>query len=90
MKSFTPSDPLSTALKTQYETIRGVPDILEHKKGVRAEYLDTSFEPDEAADYESRTGKGVSFEPKEVDVKNGTASWKGVGSLVEYHEQTRR
>ncbi|GAA6043067.1 hypothetical protein JCM8097_005147, partial [Rhodosporidiobolus ruineniae] len=53
----------------------------EHKRELRAQYLDTSYEPLPGADQAMKTGKGIRFEPVEVDVERPSpaqqATWKG-------------
>ncbi|GAA6000593.1 hypothetical protein JCM10207_004567 [Rhodosporidiobolus poonsookiae] len=53
----------------------------EHKRQLRAGYLDTSYEPLPGADQAMRLGKGVVLEPKIVDVQAPSpadqATWKG-------------
>ena len=83
MKSFLPSDTLSPALVSDYEKITG--STLEHKKGLRAQYLDLAYAPLPGADVEEH-GKGLALEPKEVEVKRGEVSWQGEKSLKEYHD----
>ncbi|GAA5884883.1 hypothetical protein JCM6882_007137 [Rhodosporidiobolus microsporus] len=53
----------------------------EHKRALRAKYLDTSYEPLEGADRAMRTGKGIRLVPEDVEVERPTeadqATWKG-------------
>lgn len=58
----------------------------EHKRELRAGYLDLSYQPLEGADQAMKTGKGVRFEAKEVEVERPTkaspAKWEGKASFA--------
>ncbi|GAA5982608.1 hypothetical protein JCM11641_002599 [Rhodosporidiobolus odoratus] len=53
----------------------------EHKRELRAKFLDLSYEPLPGCDQPMKTGKGIKLVPQEVDVEPPTeadqATWKG-------------
>ncbi|GAA5831033.1 hypothetical protein JCM11251_005116 [Rhodosporidiobolus azoricus] len=53
----------------------------DHKRELRAKYLDLSYEPLPGADQPMKTGKGIKLVPQEVDVEKPSgadqATWKG-------------
>jgi hypothetical protein len=58
----------------------------EHKRELRAGYLDLSYEPLEGCDQAMKTGKGLRLEAKEVEVarptKDSPAKWEGKASFA--------
>lgn len=81
MMSFTGDDQVDPSVIATRDRIEGQDTA--HKRELRAGYLDTTFQPAEGCDAPSKTGKGIVFEPREVDVampREGSgemATWKG-------------
>ncbi|GAA5972903.1 hypothetical protein JCM8115_001013 [Rhodotorula mucilaginosa] len=87
MMSFTGDDQVDPSVLATRDRIEKQDTA--HKRLLRSGYLDTSYKPAEGCDAWSTTGKGIAFEPREVDVampKEGTgemATWKGKVPLEE-------
>lgn len=80
MMSFTGDDQVEPSVLDTRDRIEG--QSTAHKRELRAQYLDTGYEPAEGCDAWAKDGKGVVFEPKEVEVAmpeagGGLARWKG-------------
>ncbi|BGP37316.1 hypothetical protein JCM10450v2_001225 [Rhodotorula kratochvilovae] len=82
MMSFTADDQVDPSIIAARDASEGTSQA--RKQALRAGYLDTSYEPAEGADAWMHGGKGLVFEPKEVDIvqpkpdKGGPmATWKG-------------
>ncbi|GAA6022963.1 hypothetical protein JCM8202_000290 [Rhodotorula sphaerocarpa] len=80
MMSFTGDDQVEPSVLDTRDRIEG--QSTAHKRELRAQYLDTGYEPAEGCDAWAKDGKGVVFEPKEVEVAmpeagGEPARWKG-------------
>ncbi|BGP13358.1 hypothetical protein JCM10213v2_001277 [Rhodosporidiobolus nylandii] len=79
MMAFTADGQVDPAIITARDKAEG--HSTEHKRQLRAKYLDTSYQPLPGADQPMKTGKGIRFEPVEVDVEVPSpadqATWRG-------------
>lgn len=78
--SFTGDNQVDPAVIATRDRVEG--QNTEHKRELRATYLDTNSDPAPGCDAWASSGKGVVFEPKEADVampesSAGKATWKG-------------
>ena len=89
MMSFTADDQVDPSVIAARDANEGTSQA--RKRDLRAGYLDLGYEVAPGADAWTQGGKGLRFEPREVDVEqpkegSATATWKGRQSFEEVLE----